>query len=94
MLASESTSSALPSATTWPSIEQQQPVGVLAGEAQVVHGRDHCQLVVAAQRVDELKRLLLAAEVERARRLVKEQDRCLLGKRPGEYDPLQLAAAQ
>ena len=40
MLASESTSRALPSATTWPSIEQQQPVGVLGGQGEVVHRRD------------------------------------------------------
>ena len=42
----------------------------------------------------ELERLLLAAEVERARRLVEEEDRRLLRERPREHGALQLAAAQ
>ncbi len=38
--------------------------------------------------------LLAQLEVERAERLVEEQDGGLLGQRPGERDPLLLAAGQ
>ncbi len=47
-----------------------------------------------AQAGDELERLLLVADVERARRLVEQQDRRLLGEGTGDHDALPLAAAQ
>ncbi len=43
---------------------------------------------------DQLERLLLAADVERARRLVEQEQRRLLGERAAEHDALLLAAAQ
>ena len=46
------------------------------------------------QRRDELERLLLAADVERGRRLVEQEQRRLLRERAAEHGPLLLAAAQ
>ena len=59
-----------------------------------MHRRHDGQPVLAPQPGDELERLLLVADVERARRLVEQQDRRLLGERPGDHEPLALAAAQ
>ena len=73
-------------------VEQHEPLGVLAGEREVVHRRHHGQ-AVAPQRVDELEHELLAAEVERRRRLVEQQHRRLLRERAREDRALQLAAA-
>src|SRR5205823_14925339 len=77
-----------------PGVEQQEPVRILPGEAEVVHRRQHRQPAVAAKLVDELEHLLLAAQVERARRLVEEQQRRLLRERAREHDALELAPAE
>ncbi len=47
-----------------------------------------------AQPGDELERLLLVPDVERARRFVEQQDRRLLGEGAGDHETLPLAAAQ
>ena len=83
-----------PARDAHPLVEQRQPIAVEPGEREVVHGRHHRQPVVAAQPGDELQRLLLVADVEGARRLVEQQDRCLLGEGAGDDEPLPLAAAQ
>ena len=75
-------------------VEQRQAVAVLAGEREVVHRRDDGEAVLAAQPGDELEGLLLVADVERARRLVEQQDRRLLGEGAGDHEALALAAAQ
>ena len=69
-------------------------MGVLAGEREVVHGRQDRERVVDAQPVDEVEHLLLVADVERAGGLVEQQDRRGLGQRPGDHHPLALAARQ
>ena len=74
-------------------VEQHEPVGVLAGEREVVHRREDGQ-PVRAERVDELEHLLLAPEVERRRRLVEQEDRRLLRERAGEDGALELAAGE
>src|SRR5207249_2260026 len=67
---------------------------VLAGEAEVVHSGDDRQLVIAAERVDELECLLLAAEIERTGGLVEQQDRRFLRERAREHRALQLATTE
>ena len=74
--------------------EQEEPVGVLGGERDVVHRRDHRQLALLAQRRDQLERLLLAAEVERGRRLVEQEQGRVLRERPAEHGALLLAARE
>ncbi len=49
---------------------------------------------VPAQLVDQLQHLLLVADVQRAGRLVEQQQRRALGQRPGQEDPLPLAAGE
>src|SRR5262249_46123029 len=74
-------------------VEEQEPVGVLSGEGEVVH-RTQDRQPVYSQSVDELERLLAPADVERAGGLVQEQDRSLLRKRPREHRTLTLSAGE
>src|SRR5207245_10322371 len=74
-------------------VEKQQPVRVLARQREVVHRRDDRE-PVAAERVDELERLLLATEVERGGGLVQGQVRRVLREGTGEHGTLELAAAE
>ena len=74
-------------------VEQDEPLGVLAGEREVVHRR-HDRQPVPAQRVDELEHELLPAEIECRRRLVEQQHRRLLRERAREHCALELAAAE
>ena len=66
----------------------------MPARVEVVHRRDHRQPVVTAEPGDELERLLLMTDVERARRLVEQQDRRFGRQRPGDHQSLLLAAAQ
>jgi hypothetical protein len=75
-------------------VQQQQAVGELAGQGEVVQGRDDRHPAVAAQRLDELQHLLLATHVERGRRLVEQQQRRFLGERPRDEHALRLTAGQ
>ena len=75
-------------------VEQQQLVGVLAGERQIVQRSHDRQRLVAAELSDEVQDVLLAADVERARRLVEQQDARLLGEGAGEHHALALATAE
>ena len=59
-----------------------------------MHRRDDRQAVLATQPVDELERLLLMADVERAGRLVEQQHGRFLGEGAGDHQALTLAAAQ
>ncbi len=59
-----------------------------------MHGGDERQAPRDAERVEDLERLLLVPDVERGGRLVEEDDRRLLGERPGDDDPLALAAGE
>src|SRR5207247_7190155 len=76
------------------SIEEQEPVGVLRREREVVHRAQHREAAVTAKRVDELERLLATTDVQRAGRLVEQQERRLLCERSCEHRPLSLAARQ
>jgi hypothetical protein len=76
-----------------PLVEQRQPVGIEAGEGEVVHRADHREAVLAPQPIDELERLLLVPDVERAGGLVEQQDRRLLRECPCDHEPLALATA-
>ena len=74
--------------------QQRQPVGVLAGEGEVVQRAEHGEPVLAAQPVDQVEHLLGVAEVERRRRLVEQEHPRLLGQRPGQHGALLLAAGE
>ncbi len=74
--------------------QQDQPVGELSGQRQVVHGAEHGQPVLEAQGVDDLERVDTATEVEGAGGLVEEEDRRLLGQGPSEDETLQFAAGK
>ena len=50
-----------------PALQEQEAIGELAGQRQVVHRAEDGQAVVPPQPVDELQGLLLVADVERAR---------------------------
>src|ERR1700730_1053796 len=52
--------------------EQKQPVRELAGQGQVVYGRQDRQRPLTAKLVDELERVHAAAEVQRPGRLVEQ----------------------
>ena len=75
-------------------VEQDHPLGVLRGQRQVVHGGDERQRRLGAERVEELERLLLVADVERGGRLVEQDDARVLDERPGDDDALALATAE
>src|SRR5438552_3680344 len=77
-----------------PLVDEQHSIRVLARERQIVHRGDERQADLDAKRVEQLERLLLVTDVERARRLVEEQDRRVLDERTREYGALTLAAAQ
>ena len=72
--------------------EQDEPVGELPGQGEVVDRGEHAEGPLPAQFVDQLKGIDPAAEIERARRLVEHQDRRLLGQGAGEDQPLRLAS--
>jgi len=73
-------------------VDQGQAVGEAGGSSEVVHGGDDRDAVAAAQRVDQLQDGVAVAQVQGAGRLVQQEDRGLLGQRPGEDDPLGLPA--
>ena len=72
--------------------QEDQAVGELAGQGQVVHGAQHGQPALASQLVDELERVDSPTEVQRAGGLVEEEHGRLLGQGPGQDEPLQLPA--
>ena len=74
--------------------EQEHAVGVLPREREVVHRRDDGQAGCRLLRRDELEHVLLVADVERARRLVEQQQPGALGERTREHGALQLAARE
>ncbi len=74
--------------------EQEDAVGVLRGERQVVHRRHEGQPLLAPQVVEQVEGLLLVADVEGGRRLVEHDDPRLLGERARDHGPLPLTAAQ
>ena len=59
-----------------------------------MHRGDHGELVLQPHRVHQVEHALLVTDVERARGLVEQQHPRLLGQRPAEHDPLQLAAGE
>src|SRR5581483_8615424 len=69
-------------------------VGVLERERELVHGGEDGEGAAGAELGDELECLLLAADVERGRRLVEQQQRRLLRERAREHGPLPLAARE
>ena len=75
-------------------VQEQEPVGVLARVREVVHGAHDGEAAVRAQRGHQLEHLLLRADVERARRLVQEEQGGVLRDRAREHGALALAAAQ
>ena len=74
--------------------EQQQPVGELPGQREVVHGAHHGQTPLPAQLVDDLEGLHPVRQVECARRLVHQEDRRLLGQGPRQDHPLALTSRE
>ncbi len=76
-----------------PLVQQRQPVGVQAGEGEIVHRAHHGETVFVAQPIDQFEGLLLVPDVERTRRLVEQHDRRLLGERPRDHQPLPLTTA-
>ena len=94
MRSSESTSAALPAATILPRSSSSSRSAYWPARLRSCIAEITVSSLVAAQRVDQLERLLLAAEVERARRLVEQQDRSVLGERARQHGALQLAAAE
>jgi hypothetical protein len=74
--------------------QDDQPVGVLGRERDVVHRAEDREVAVLAQGRDELEGLLLAPDVERGRRLVEQEERRLLGECAAQHGPLLLSAAQ
>ena len=74
--------------------EEQHAVGVLPGEGEVVHRRDHGQPAGVLLRRDELEHVLLVPDVERTRRLVEQQQLGALRERAREHGALQLAARE
>ena len=50
-------------------VQQCQTICVETGQRQVVHRRHHGEAVLTTQAVDQFERLLLVADVQRARRL-------------------------
>jgi len=64
-------------------VEQDQAVSELAGQGQVMDSGQDCKRALGSQLVDQLERIYSAAEIERACRLVEQQDRRLLRKCSG-----------
>jgi hypothetical protein len=54
--------------------------------------RNHQNRILFAQPLDRLDNIGLSGIVERARCLIKDQNRCLSVKRAGDPDPLPLSA--
>jgi ribosomal protein S18 acetylase RimI-like enzyme len=72
--------------------EQDEPVGELPGKGQVVDRGEHGKGALTAHLVDQFKGVDPAAQIERARRLVENEDRGLLGQGAGQDQPLRLAS--
>ena len=82
---------AVPSATIRPRLEHDDPVGA-ARELERV--RDEDRRAALHQPLEPLEELRLGLRVERRRRLVQQQDRRVAEQRPGDPDPLALAAGE
>ena len=67
--------------------QQHHPVGVLAGDRQVVHGGQHGQPALAAQPVDQLQHLLLVADVQGAWSARRAAAAARPGRAPGPGTP-------
>jgi len=67
---------------------QDDPLGELTSDVQVVHCTEHRQLPLAAEPVDQFHDLLLGADVEACGRLVEEKNRCVLSEGAGNHHPL------
>ena len=74
--------------------QQDEAVGELARQREIVHGGHHGERALPPHVVDEFQRIHPAAEVQRARWLVEQQHRGLLRERAGQHRPLRLAAGQ
>src|SRR6266508_636120 len=75
-------------------VEEQELPGELPGEGEVVHGAHHGEVRLEAELVDELKDLLLVADVQSRSGLVEQEDRSLLGQGPAEHRPLDLSTGE
>ena len=85
---SRSTSGGAPLAATRPPSRSSSRSANCPARVEVVHGGQHGERPLPAERVDQFERVDPAAEVQGARRLVEQQDRRLLGQRAGEHKPL------
>ena len=83
------TSAGVPSATSRPSLNSEDPIGETRGEIQVVrdHERRHALI---HERTKELEELHLVTHVERGSRLVEDQGSRLLGECPRQTHSLPL----
>ena len=91
--AASSTSPGAPSRHHAPAREEEQPVGKIAREVQVVAHEHHRHAPLAVEPAEQPDQVPLVQEVEMARRLVEQERPRLLGERPGEERPLPLPAA-
>src|SRR5215211_5246557 len=77
-----------------PAVEENEAVRILPRDGEVVHGADDREPGVRPKSGDELQHLLLRSHVERGRRLVEQDETCVLSHRSCQNRSLPFAAAE
>ena len=75
-----------PEAKIRPSLENDDMVRIAIGEVDVVHDGHDLLSFRRGETLEDVENLDLVAEVEVARRLVQENEGCLLGKGLGYHE--------
>src|SRR5208283_5083670 len=73
--------------------EDDDPVGEPCGQVEVVERRDDRHPPLAGELAHPGQEVELVSDVEMARRLVEEDEGCLMDERPGQNRPLLLPSA-
>ena len=75
-------------------VQEGEPVGVHAGEGEVVHGGDDGEAVFGAESSDKFEGLLLVTDVEGAGWFVEEEDGRFGGEGAGDDESLAFATGE
>ena len=75
-------------------LQDDQPVGAVGGDAEIVRHQQHRRAVLAPELVDQIEDAALHRDVERARRLVGHDQRRVEGHGDGDQHALLHAARQ
>ena len=74
--------------------QHDDAIGDVGDDAEIMGDQQHAHAAVAPEIVDQAQDLALGGDVERGRRLVRDQKRRLVRHRHRDHDALALAAGE